>query len=104
MVVQIKNNQIKKFKIYNNFCNRTILWLDSHTLYLDSVVDRHYNGRFQFIKKILFDEGSTVSKTSFPVSVIIAVPRKHRQAAPFTVLEYLEHCSRTVCNGVHTLF
>ena len=26
------------------------------------------------------------------------------QAASFTALEYLEHCSRTVCNGVHTLF
>ena len=24
--------------------------------------------------------------------------------APFTVLKYLEHCSSTVCNGVHTLF
>ena len=25
-------------------------------------------------------------------------------AAPFTVLKYFEHCSRTVCNRVDTLF
>ena len=25
-------------------------------------------------------------------------------APPFTVLEYLEHCFRSVCNGMHTLF
>ena len=28
----------------------------------------------------------------------------HPGSAPFTVLNYLEHCSGTVCNGVHTLF
>ena len=24
-------------------------------------------------------------------------------AAPYTVLKYLEHCSRTVCNGMQTV-
>ena len=32
------------------------------------------------------------------------IPFVYIGAAPFTVLKYLEHCSRTVCNGVHTLF